>query len=59
MMGVMTLDVKLEWNSISNWLDSPHQEIWLCQVILDMVFVLIGELWSWVINNISLDYVVM
>ena len=25
MMTVMTLDVKLEWNSISNWLGSPHQ----------------------------------
>ena len=40
MMAVMTLDVKLEWNSISNLLDSTHQEILLCQVILDMVFVL-------------------
>ena len=39
-MTVVTLDVKLEWNSISNWVDSPHQEIGLCQVILDMVFVL-------------------
>ena len=27
MMTVMTLDVKLKWNSISNWLDSPHQII--------------------------------
>ena len=26
MMTVMTLDVKLEWNSISNWLDSPHKK---------------------------------
>ena len=40
MMTVMTLDVKLEWNRISNWLESPHHEILLCQVILDMVFVL-------------------
>ena len=39
-MTVMTLDVKLEWNSMSNWLDSPYQKIYLCQVILDMVFVL-------------------
>ena len=40
MTMVMTLDVKLEWNSISNWLDLPHQEIFICQVILDMIFVL-------------------
>ena len=26
-MTVVTLDVNLELNSISNWLDSPHQEI--------------------------------
>ena len=35
-MTVMTLVVKLEWNSISNWFDSPHQEIGLCKVILDI-----------------------
>ena len=27
MTTVMTLDVKLEWTSISDWLNSPHQEI--------------------------------
>ena len=26
MTTVMTLDVKLEWNSIPNWLDLLHQE---------------------------------
>ena len=27
MTTVVTLDVKLEWNTISDWLDSPYQEI--------------------------------
>ena len=34
MTTVMTLDVKLEWNSISNWLDH-HIKKYDCQVILD------------------------
>ena len=39
-MTVVTLDVNLELNSISNWLDSPHQDIWHCHLILVMVYVL-------------------
>ena len=26
-MTLMTLDVKLDWNRISNWLDSPHHRV--------------------------------
>ena len=39
-MTVVTLHVNLDLNSISNWLDSPHQEVCHCQVILDIVFIL-------------------
>ena len=38
---VMTLDGKLVWNSISNWLDSPHQESHFGYGFLSD-----GELWS-------------
>ena len=57
-MTARTLDVKLDWNIISNRLDSPHQEIWLPSYS-GYGFRSEGELWSWVIDNISLEYVLM